>query len=37
VFGEVIEGLNIIDKIANVARDKKDRPLSNIHMRVYLK
>lgn len=30
VFGEVIEGLDVIDKIAFVARDKRDRPLEDI-------
>lgn len=32
VFGEVIEGIEIIDKIAAVKTDKRDRPLSNIRM-----
>jgi cyclophilin family peptidyl-prolyl cis-trans isomerase len=30
VFGEVIEGLEIIDKIAAVATDKSDRPLEDV-------
>ncbi|MBN1252975.1 MAG: peptidylprolyl isomerase [Bacteroidales bacterium] len=30
VFGEVVEGLDIIDKIASVKRDKNDRPIDDI-------
>ena len=36
VFGEVIEGLEIIDKIAGVKTDKRDRPLQNIRMTIKL-
>jgi peptidylprolyl isomerase len=36
VFGEVIEGMEIIDKIAGVKTDKRDRPLEDIRMKVYL-
>ena len=36
VFGEVTEGLEIIDKIAGVPTDKRDRPLKDIRMRMYL-
>ncbi|MGZ3899347.1 MAG: peptidylprolyl isomerase [Bacteroidia bacterium] len=36
VFGEVIEGLDIIDKIAGVKTDKRDRPLEDIRMKVTL-
>ncbi|MCW3076720.1 MAG: Peptidylprolyl isomerase [Bacteroidetes bacterium] len=36
VFGEVIEGLDIIDKIASVAKDKRDRPSADIRMKVTL-
>lgn len=32
VFGEVIEGLNIIDSIANVKCDGNNRPLTDIRM-----
>lgn len=35
-FGEVTEGLEVIDRIAGVKTDKRDRPLTNIRMRVYL-
>lgn len=30
VFGEVIDGLNIVDKIANATTDDNDRPIENI-------
>lgn len=30
VFGEVIEGQDVADKIANVARDRSDRPLEPV-------
>ncbi len=32
VFGEVIEGMDIVDKIANEARDSHDRPNKDIRM-----
>ncbi|MDA3954755.1 MAG: peptidylprolyl isomerase [Bacteroidales bacterium] len=34
VFGEIIEGLEVIDKIASVETDKNDRPLNDIKMRI---
>lgn len=34
VFGEVVEGLNIIDSIANVQTDKSDRPLKDVIMSI---
>jgi peptidylprolyl isomerase len=34
VFGEVVEGLNVLDSIANVKTDKRDRPLENIIMKM---
>ena len=34
VFGEVIEGLDVIDKIAEVKKDKRDRPLDDIKMTI---
>lgn len=34
VFGEVIEGLEVIDKIAALPTDKNDRPLKDITIRV---
>ena len=32
VFGEVIEGLDVIDKIANVETDRRDRPKEDVKM-----
>lgn len=38
VFGEVIEGMDVVEKIANAARNGNDRPNTDIRMnRVYLK
>ncbi len=38
VFGEVIEGMAVADKISNMPRNSVDRPNVNVHMtRVYLK
>jgi len=34
VFGEVVKGLEVIDKIATVAKDQNDRPLKNIRMKL---
>jgi peptidyl-prolyl cis-trans isomerase B (cyclophilin B) len=32
IFGEVVEGLEVVDKIAAVERDPGDRPTTDIHM-----
>ena len=32
VFGEVIEGMDVVDKIANMPRDKSDRPNTDVRM-----
>ncbi len=32
VFGEVVEGMDVVDKIASVETDKNDRPLKDIDM-----
>ncbi|MEK6945148.1 MAG: peptidylprolyl isomerase [Thermoproteota archaeon] len=32
VFGEVVEGMNIADKIVNLPRDKNDCPLEEVEM-----
>jgi peptidyl-prolyl cis-trans isomerase B (cyclophilin B) len=34
VFGEVVKGLDVIDKITAVPRDQNDRPLKNIRMKM---
>lgn len=34
VFGEVMEGLDVIDKIANVEKDPRDRPLKDVKMTI---
>ncbi|MDO9375166.1 MAG: peptidylprolyl isomerase, partial [Ferruginibacter sp.] len=36
VFGEVESGLEVIDQIANVARDNYNRPTTDVHMRMEL-
>lgn len=36
VFGEVIEGINVVDSIASVKRDKNDRPIEDIRMFIFL-
>jgi peptidyl-prolyl cis-trans isomerase B (cyclophilin B) len=37
VFGEVSEGLDVIDKIAAVEKDKNDRPLKDVKMTITIK
>lgn len=34
VFGEVIEGLNVLDRIANLKTDANDRPYQDVKMKV---
>lgn len=34
IFGEIVEGLEIIDKIAAVETDENDRPIKDIKMRI---
>lgn len=36
VFGEVVEGMEIVDQIAAAARDQSDRPLEDIKMKIRL-
>jgi peptidyl-prolyl cis-trans isomerase B (cyclophilin B) len=36
VFGEVISGLDVIDKIAKVPKGLRDRPLQNVRMKIRL-
>lgn len=37
VFGEVIDGLDVMDKVASVETDARDRPLENVPMKVEVK
>jgi peptidyl-prolyl cis-trans isomerase B (cyclophilin B) len=32
IFGRVLEGMDIVDKISNVPKDQRDRPLKNVVM-----
>ena len=34
VFGEVVKGLDVVDKIAALPKDQNDRPLKNIRMKM---
>jgi cyclophilin family peptidyl-prolyl cis-trans isomerase len=34
VFGEVIEGIDVVDKIASVKTDQRDRPLNDINIKI---
>ncbi len=36
VFGEVISGLDVIDKIANLQKDASDKPLQDVRMKIRL-
>ena len=36
VFGEVVEGMDVVDKIAEVETDQNNRPLENIEMQMKL-
>ncbi len=36
VFGEIVSGLDVVNKIAAVAKDQNDRPLKNIRMKMRL-
>lgn len=36
VYGEITEGLDVIDKIANVKRDQRDRPVEDVKMKIEL-
>jgi cyclophilin family peptidyl-prolyl cis-trans isomerase len=36
IFGEVISGLDVIDKVARAPKDESDRPLQNIRMKIRL-
>ena len=32
VFGEVVEGMEVVDKIASAPRDRNDRPLEDVRI-----
>lgn len=34
VFGEVVEGIDIVDRIASVETDESDRPINDIHFKM---
>ncbi|MCB0381307.1 MAG: peptidylprolyl isomerase [Flavobacteriales bacterium] len=34
IFGEVVEGLDVVDKIAEVKKDKRDRPIEDVKMTI---
>ena len=34
VFGEAIEGMDVVDEIAGVPRNKFDRPLTDVRMKI---
>lgn len=36
IYGEVIEGLEVIDKIAAVGKNKDDRPIIDLRMKIYI-
>jgi cyclophilin family peptidyl-prolyl cis-trans isomerase len=36
VFGEIVSGLEVVDKIANAETDSNDRPLKDIKMKITL-
>jgi cyclophilin family peptidyl-prolyl cis-trans isomerase len=33
-FGKVISGMEVVDKIANLPRDKRDNPLDKVEMKI---
>jgi len=37
VFGQVVDGIDVIDKITSYPRDERDRPEKNIYMKVSVK
>jgi peptidyl-prolyl cis-trans isomerase B (cyclophilin B) len=36
VFGQVVSGLDVIDKIASAAKDENNRPANDIRMKITL-
>lgn len=37
IFGRIIKGMDIVDRIVNVSRDKQDQPLEPITLQVKIK
>jgi peptidyl-prolyl cis-trans isomerase B (cyclophilin B) len=37
VFGEVTDGIEVIDKIAAVKTDSRDRPVTDVRIKMYVK
>lgn len=36
VFGEVLSGMDVVEKIANAPKDENNRPLKDIHMQIHM-
>ena len=36
VFGEIVSGMEVLDKIAAVAKDQSDRPTTDVKMKMEL-
>lgn len=36
VFGEVIQGIEVADKIVSQPRDRRDNPLEKIDVKIYI-
>ena len=34
VFGEVVSGMDVVDKISRVQKDERDRPISDVRMKI---
>ncbi len=34
IFGQVIEGMDIVDKIVNMPRDSRDNPIDKVEMKI---
>ena len=34
VFGKVVKGMDVVDKIADLPRDSRDNPLESVRMRI---
>ena len=36
IFGKVVEGMEVVDKIVSLERDNKDNPIKPVYMKIYL-